>query len=150
MKADDSGVAGFFEDLPVLMFVLVGVATLVLCGTWVSRSLNAINDQEELDSLAEDLVNTVMSRLLRPETPGLMPSVSSVHSVNVSDIASRVVGERHFVVAIIGRYPAYAWLNIGSDNDTDLPDATGYSSRLLNALDGSGRTTVIEVRAIVW
>lgn len=150
MKADDSGVAGFFEDLPVLMFVLVGVATLVLCGTWVSRSLNAIHDQEELDSLAENLVNSVMSRLLRPETPGLMPSVSSVQSVNVSDIASRVVGERHFVVAIIARYPAYAWLNIGSDNDTALPDATGYSSRLLNALDGSGRTTVIEVRAIVW
>jgi len=150
MKADDAGVAGFFEDLPVLMFVLVGVAMLVLCGTWVSRSLDTIHYQEELDSLAQDLVSSVVSRLLRPETPGLIPSVSSAESTNISDIARGVVGERHFAIAIIMRYPTYEWLNIGSDNDSAPPSATGYGSRLLNALDGSGRTTVIEVRAIVW
>jgi hypothetical protein len=150
MKADDAGVAGFFEDLPVLMFVLVGVATLVLCGTWVSRNLNAVQVQEELDSLAEDLVNSVMSRLLRPETPGLMPSVTSARNVDISDIASRVVGERHYLIAIIARYPSYTWLNTGSDNDTALPNTTGYCSRLLNVLDGYGSTIMLEVRAIVW
>lgn len=150
MDADDSGVAGFFEDLPVLMFVLVGVATLVLCGTWVSRNLNAVQVQEELDSLAEDLVNSVVSQLLRPETPGLMPSVSSAQNVDIPDIASRVVGERHYLIAIISRYPSYTWLNTGSDNDTTLPNATGYCSQLLNVLDGYGRTVLLEVRAIVW
>jgi hypothetical protein len=150
MKADDAGVAGFFEDLPVLMFVLVGVATLVLCGTWVTRNLNAVQAQEELDSLAEDLMNSVMSRLLRPETPGLMPSLSSAQNVDLSDIASRVVGEKHYLIAIIARYPSYTWLNTGSDNDTGLPNTTGYCSRLLNVFDGYGRTIMLEVRAIVW
>lgn len=150
MNADDAGVAGFFEDLPVLMFVLVGVATLVLCGTWVSRNLNAVQVQEELDSLAEDLVDSVVSRLLRPETPGLIPSVSSAQNFNISDVASKVVGERHYMIAFIARYPSYTWLNAGSDNETALPIATGYCSRLLNVLDGCGRTIMLEVKAIVW
>ncbi len=150
MKADDAGVAGFFEDLPVLMFVLAGVATLVLCGTWVSRNLNTVQVQEELDSLAETLVDSLLSRLLRPETPGLIPPVSSAQDVNIAAIASSVAGERHYLVAIIARYPSYAWLNSCSDNDTSIPNVTGYCSRLLNVLDGYGRTVMLEVRAIVW
>ena len=150
MKADDAGVAGFFEDLPVLMFVLVGVASLVLSGTWVSRNLNTVQVQEELDSLAEDLVNNLMSRLLRPETPGLMPSESSARNMNISDIVRAVVGEKHYLVAIIARYPSYTWLNTGSDNDSLSPNATGYCSRLLNVLDCDARTIVLEVRALVW
>jgi len=150
MKADDGGVAGFFEDLPVLMFVLVGVVTLVLCCTWVSRNLNAVQVQEELDSLAEDIVDSVMSRLLKPETPGLAPSASSAQKMDILDIASRVSGGRHYLVAMIARYPSCTWLNTGSDTNTVPPDATGYCSRLLNVIDGYERIVVLEVRAIVW
>jgi hypothetical protein len=150
MRPDEAGVAGFFEDLPVLMFVLVGVTTLILCGTWVSKSLNALNAQEELDSLAENLVNSVMSSLLRPETSGIVPSVSSVQAIDISQIAAGVVGQRHYLVAIIVRYPSYCSLNKGSDNDTAPPDATGYCSRLLNVLDANERIVMLEVKAIVW
>ncbi len=150
MNTDDAGVAGFFEDLPVLMFVLMGVATLVLSGTWVSQNLETIRIQEELDSFAEDLVDSVLSRILRHETPDLMPSMSWVQNISLSDLVSEIVGERHYLIAIVSRYPSFAWLKTESNGDPVRLHATGYCSELLNVLDGSGRTAMLEVRAIVW
>lgn len=150
MNRDDKGVAGFFEDLPVLMFVLIGVISLVLSGIWVARSLDSVHGLDELESFAEMLVDGVLSRLVRPETPGLMSSVAAAQCLDVSGIARDIIGERHCMVSIIARFPYYAWLNMYSDNQTDQPNLTGYCSRLLSAADGQGRTTIVEVRAVVW
>jgi hypothetical protein len=60
MKADCDGVAGFFEDLPVLMFVLTGVFIVVAAGVWTSNTLEAQRTRNRLELLADGLLSEIV------------------------------------------------------------------------------------------
>ena len=150
MKADCDGVAGFLEDLPVLMFVLTGVFILVTAGVWTSDTLDAQRMRDRLEALAEDLVNEiVLETEARPGRESLS-TVSALSRLNLSHLAGGVLSAHRCSIAIIERYPEVRWLVHWSDETPGPPIQAIGAARLLNAFDEHLMVVVVEVRAIVW
>jgi hypothetical protein len=150
MNADCDGVAGFFEDLPVLMFVLTGVFILVAAGVWTSNALEAQRARDRLEALAEDLVNEIVLEVEARLGGESFPAVSALSNLNLSRLAVGVLSAHHCSVAMVERYPEVRWLVHWSDETSDSPIQAIGAARLLNALDDHLMVVVVEVRAIVW
>jgi hypothetical protein len=150
MRADRLGVAGFFEDLPVLMFVLSGVVALVLTSVFVSERMTAERMDEQLDVVAKRIVDTVASEMLFSCGPDVLPTVASICAFNYSDIVSQLSDGRGFALSVFSLQPSFACILNTSSDQGSAPRSTGYASELLNALGDNGLTIVLEVRVIVW
>jgi hypothetical protein len=150
MRTDRSGVAGFFEDLPVLMFVLSGVVALVLTSVFVSERMTSDKMNEQLDSIASRIADSVASEIRFSRGPDMLPSVSSIRAFNCSDEVSQLSDGRCFVLSVFSLHPSLGCLlNICSDQSRP-PRSTGYASELLNALCDDGLSMVLEVMVVVW
>jgi len=150
MRANRSGVAGFFEDLPVLMFVLSGVVALVLTSVFVSERMSADRLDEQLDAVAKRIVDSVASEMLFSCGPDILPTVASICASDYSDLVSQLSDGRGFALSVVSLHPSFGcMLNISSDQSS-APRSTGYASELLNALGNNGLIMVLEVRVIVW
>ena len=150
MKADCDGVAGFFEDLPVLMFVLTGVFIIVAAGVWTSNTLEAQRMRDRLEALAEGLVNEVVLETEARLGGESFPTVSALSHLNLSHLAGGVLPAHRCSIAIIERYPEARWLVHWPDETPDSPIQAVGAARLLNAFDEHLMVVVVEVRAIVW
>jgi len=150
MKDDCHGVAGFFEDLPVLMFVLAGVFIVVAAGVWTSNTLEAQRMRDSLEALAESLVNEVVLEIQARLGGESFPTVSALSHLNLSHLAGGVFPVHHCSIAIIERYPEARWLAHCSDETPDFPVQAVGAAKLLNAFDAHLMVVVVEVRAIVW
>lgn len=150
MRTDRSGVAGFFEDLPVLMFVLSGVASLVLTSVFVSERIASAELGEQLDAIADRMVSSVSLEILRSCGADTVPSLAAVRSVNYSFLTAESCEGRSFALSVLSLHPSFSCLVNISCNRTGVPSSTGYASGLLNALADDGLVMVMEVRAIVW
>ena len=150
MKADCDGVAGFFEDLPVLMFVLTGVFIVVAAGVWTSNTLEAQRMRDRLEALAEGLVNEVVLETEARLGGESFSTVSALSHLNLSHLAGGVLPAHRCSIAIIERYPEARWLVHWPDETPDSPIQAVGASRLLNAFDEHLMVVVVEVRAIVW
>jgi hypothetical protein len=149
MRADDSAVAGFFEDLPVLLIILAGVAVLVLSGAAASERLAEADLESELDSLADRFVASLMVSLKRDPSMD-HTSMALVASLNISRCASDALDDESWSVAIVLLSPSTEWLRADSSSETPPRAATGYSSSLFNVVLDDGSVGVVEVSAIVW
>ncbi|MCX6658541.1 MAG: hypothetical protein NTY62_07670 [Euryarchaeota archaeon] len=150
MKADCDGVAGFFEDLPVLMFVLTGVFIVVAAGVWTSNTLEAQRIRDGLGALAEGLVNEAFLEVEARLGGESFPTVSALSNLNLSHLAGGVLPAHRCSIAIIERYPEVRWLVHWFDETPDSPIQAVGAAKLLNALDDHLMVVVVEVRAIVW
>jgi hypothetical protein len=150
MKADCDGVAGFFEDLPVLMFVLTGVFIVVAAGVWTSNTLEAQRMRDRFESLAEGLVNEVVLEIEARLGGESLPTVSALSNLNLSHLAGGAMSAHRCSVAIIERYPEARWLVHWSDETADSPVQAVGAATLLNAFDEHLMVVVVEVRVIVW
>ena len=149
MRRDISGVAGFFEDLPVLLIVLAGIATLVVSTAYAGERMRAQSLQDELDYVADRFVDSVVMSLA---TDPLIEhtSISAIESVNATRCACESFGSESFEISFIMRYPTVEWIRSLSCADNPLPLNTGYASRLLSAVLDNGTIGVVEVSAVVW
>jgi len=150
MKADCGGVAGFFEDLPVLMFVLTGTFIVVAAGVWTSNTLEARRVQDRLEAVSEGLVNDIVLEIEARLGGESFPTVSALSNLSLSHLAGGVLSDHRCSVAIIERYPEVRWLVHWSYKTSDLPIQAVGAARLLNAFDEHLMVVVVEVRAIVW
>ena len=150
MKADCDGVAGFFEDLPVLMFVLTGVFIVVAAGVWTSNTLEAQRVRDRFEVLAAGLVNEVVLEIEARLGGRAFPTVSALSHLNLSHLVGGVLPAHRCSIAIIERYPEVRWLVRWSDETPDSAIQTVGAAKLLNAFDEHLMVVVVEVRAIVW
>jgi len=150
MRADRSGVAGFFEDLPVLMFVLSGVVALVLTSVFVSERMTADRMDEQLDVVAKRIVDSVASEMLFSCGPDVLPTVASICAFNYSDMVSQLSDGRSFALSVFSLHPSFGCMFNISCGESSAPQSTGYASELLNALGDNGLIVVLEVRVVVW
>jgi hypothetical protein len=150
MKADCDGVAGFFEDLPVLMFVLTGVFIVVAAGVFASNALEAQRMRDRLDGLAESLVNKVVLEIEARLGGESLPTVSALSNLNLSHLAVGVLSAHRCSIAVIERYPEVLWLAHWSDEASDSPIQAVGAARLIDALDEHLMVVVVEVRTVVW
>ena len=150
MVADDRGVAGFFEDLPVLMFVLAGVFIIVAAGVWTSDALASQRFHSKLEGLAEELVNDIIHEVTVRAGADRLPSVDILSSLNLGRVAADSVQSHCYSIAIIERYPLTLWLANCTEGFESQPFEAAGSALLLNALDSQLRVVVVEVRVLVW
>ena len=149
MRSDETAVAGFFEDLPVLLIVLAGVSALVLSGVTASERLAEMENQAELESLAGRFVVT-MAVSLNMDPSVEHASISSVRSLNISRCACDALDTESWTAAIVLLRPHVIWLRTESRTVVEPTTSTGYSSMLLNVVMDDGIVGVVEVKALVW
>ncbi len=147
---DRAGVAGFFEDLPVLMFVLVGVSVLVLSAAWVARENAERQAEESLDEAARRIAGNLIASFLTE--PGSMPRVSSLEGRNLSEAVTRIMpaAVSGFSVAVSQLYPGPVAINAQMYGDEAEGSRTGFARAVFNGVDDHGLVLVLEVRIIVW
>lgn len=150
MKADDRGVAGFFEDLPVLMFILAGVASLVLAGAISSRTAGEARRQTELDEAACSLAERLVSEICGgPDSGGRAPSLASIAGTNLQALAIQIEPGCTCSISLACLHPEYEWL-YGSTGTPDEPGSCGYADLFFDAIGESGLVMVLELKVLVW
>lgn len=148
MKRDTSGALGFFEDLPVMVFVLAGVASLIATAAWSEATIKEGTLHSDLERLAE-----LVSAWILDGAPGevrTLPTADAFRALNLSSLAELLPEGRSFTAAVTQRHPVVEALNSYSAQSFELPSLTGCSLRFLNAIDGLSRVVVVEVRVVVW
>jgi hypothetical protein len=144
---DRSAVAGFFEDIPVLLIILVGVMSLVLSGVVAAERAQHIENQKQLDLLASRLIDSVAINVA-PDPAVEHASMVAFASLNATRCAANVLDDESFGISVIQLYPSMEWIQTRSP-DPQRQD-TGYASRLFNARLDDGSIGVLEVVAFVW
>ena len=149
MRADDRGVAGFFEDLPVLAFLLAGVFALVSSSAMVSETRLRERAETDLEQRTNDFADLLVVMLKDSYPDHGIPDIGSISAVNVSEAASVALGDVQYMVAFVLVHPSIEWLRTESSEDGAAPDKACSASRLLNLLLPDGGTGILEVRCVV-
>jgi hypothetical protein len=147
MRGKD-GVAGFFEDLPVLLFVLMGVTVLVASAAWASRENADRELEKELDETARHVVRALLGSVLKQFGP--TPRVSSLDGVDILSIVSDEARGYSFSVTVSSLCPASGIVRAATAGEVSTAVRTGFASLPFNALDERGLVVILEVRTIVW
>jgi hypothetical protein len=149
MRADDAAVAGFFEDLPVLLIILAGVSVLVLSGVVASERLAEAEREIELDQTASRFVASIMTSLVRDPSMD-HTSVALLVSLNISRCACDALDGESWSASLVLLGTFAEWLRTESSAGTQPLADTGYSACLLNAVMDDGLIGVVEVTVLVW
>ncbi len=149
MRADERGVAGFFEDIPVLIIILAGVSILVSSVVIASERISERRLQSDLDLAAERMLARMMTSLRDAQEGTIL--ISSIGSLNISRCSEGPLAACAFAVSFVRYYPGTEWLRSESSSGTVPAHATGHASRLFNAADdGRGQIVIVEVSVFVW
>ena len=148
VKRNQEGVAGFFEDLPVLLFVLMGVMVLVASATWVSQERASANLESELEEIARDITKALLRSIAWQH--GSVPRLSSVSGMDTVSVAEEVAQLRSFAVTVASLHPEIVTVATVTRGEPSAATSTGFARLLFNALDDAGLVCLLEVRAVVW
>lgn len=150
MSWDDSAIGGFFEDLTVLLFVMVGVAVIVSAAVWTAHDAMDVRAENELDLLAEELLTGMLIEISRPESLGYAPTLDHIKGLDLLAIATGIDPDCGFCMSAAERHPEHAWLCSATRGLPDGAVDTGFASGFVNSLDPTGRVVVVEVMVLVW
>ena len=147
MRSDESGVGGFIEDIPVLVFVLGGVLTLVGTGAWAAAYHADCAKQDILRDLATDAIDRVLWTIsLVPEGTR---DIDAAALTNISEAFSGVPEEMGWLLSIDLLHPCSEQVLVLSSGCLENPAHTASESRLLNS-ECDGMCAMVRVTVIVW
>lgn len=146
---DRTGVAGFFEDLPVLMFVLAGTVTLVVSAVNVTETMGSYRKQEQLDGFAERSADLLLSELAS-DNPDVSVIVGSLCCTRLRESVEGFLGEREFAITLVMLHPVLIFLYQDSVMAGNGCRMSSSASRLMNAATEDGREGILAVRIVVW
>lgn len=150
MIRGDGGVGGFLEDLPVLLFVLLGVFVLISSSIFSSKASSDAQEAEKLDAIAYKILNGILSKINSVDLMERTPSVASMKEMRLDvlrEIHEQGIG---YCVAVVMLHPCIEWLSEFTSGDPVHADCTGYARAMLNAVSDSGSIAVVEVQVIAW
>lgn len=148
MVLGTDAVAGFFEDLPVLVIVLSGAMILASTATWVSREVSDARNSEILVDRAQLLASRIMTEIRNGHAEAQVPTIRSLQGLNLS----RILEDSEAAVAAVSIQMVYprAEFVVGLDTKpSDQPRSSGYCSEHFNAMTDKGLAAVLELRVIV-
>ena len=148
VRRDDEGVAGFFEDLPVLMLVLAGVTVLVASSACVSHQNAAAEAEMNLDETAQDMIQSLL-RTIRTQI-GPEPRIPSLEGTGLQSAVADFSEGRSFSLTIAGVYPVKHLVVAVTVGDPGSACSTGFACAQFIALDDQGFSVILEARVIVW
>jgi hypothetical protein len=150
MSWDDAAVGGFFEDLTVLLFVMVGVAVIVSAGVWTAHDAMDARADKELDLLAEELLTGVLREISRPEALGYAPTLDHIKGLDMLAVAAGIDSDCQFCISATEHHPEHAWLCSATRGWPEGAVRTAFASGFVNALCPTGMVAVVEVMVLVW
>ena len=148
MRRDDVGVAGFFEDLPVLVFILAGTLTILISFVSVSGAIQSEEREENLGILANRSLDLIVAELLL-DSPAACVNICSVCETELRNMIEEFLGGPCFAISVVMVHPELKWLS-NTPVPEQLPAHACSSSRLLNGFTDDGRIGVLLVRVLVW
>ncbi|GEM_PF-2173050 len=146
MRGNQDAVGGFFEDLPVLAFVLAGVMSVAGTACWTSGQLSETDDSDALGQSAARLVADVVVDL---RGDGALPSVEAVRSANLSLRLAGLPEGLACLISVWCIHPDLESLLVVGEADSDLEVARSERA-LMNASCEGGVVGILEVRVLVW
>ncbi len=148
MRDDRRGVGGFLEDLPVLVFVLAGVVTLIGASVWAAGVRADLGRETELESLADALVYQALCDL----SDGVDGCVSVVRmaQLDLSHLSGRVPDGTGWLVSVNVIHPWAEQLLLAQGGEQHQAAYVGYGCKLVNAPYGTDGSAVVKVTAVVW
>ena len=146
MNTDDRAIGGFFEDLPVLMIVLMGTVSVMGTGIWVSEQTESLDRADSLDKAAEEMTDVVLSRLSEGGLTRI--TLDSIAALQPSSIVPDD-GSLAWTVSIAMIHPWHEVITVMRSEDLGQASVTGWHSRLFNVLHGVSSIGVAEVVAVV-
>jgi len=143
---DESGIGGFFEDLPVLVFVLGGVSLLIFSSVWSAGVMSSNEASDTLEKVADGIVQMFV---LTP-CEGI-PSVDEVASAcaSYSGAGLESCGGVFVNVSVVHPYTMAVGVVVSGDT-AHCTGPMGYAVGVMNAVDSSRLIVILEVRALVW
>lgn len=147
MRRDESGVGGFVEDLPVLVFVLVGVLALVSTSVWVAQERTDAQTALRSEALAEGLLDAVLLRF--SDGVDCSISVHELRSLNASMVDSLAPRGFDWMISILILHPWVESIEVGDEGCAFGSTPSGYANRMINAEYGAGGCALVEVRCVV-
>jgi hypothetical protein len=130
MRNDCRGIGGFFEDLPVLLFVLAGSMLLIGTNAWITVGKDTLETSRMAEERAEDLSATFMLAL-HGDFGGDV-AVQSVRLVTASSIGTEATLPESWRISVTVIHP-WRELVLALGTQAWSSDAcTGWHSQLLN------------------
>jgi hypothetical protein len=146
MKSDTGAVGGFFEDLPVLAFVLAGVLSVAGTACWASELLS---DGERSDAVEHSASQLIVGIVLEMQDSDVLPTVEAVRSANLSDPIGALSDRFSCLVSIWHIHPGNERLMVVGS--CEGAPALACSARvLMNVICDDGAVGILEVRVFVW
>ncbi len=147
MRKDHNGIGGFFEDLPVLLFVLLGSLLLVATNAWIAVGNDASRAARLADEEADDLAASFLLSLW--SVFGDEVSVESIKRFNSSLMMNDLPSAGSWAISVTVIHPwRESVLTLGPQIPTSCTYA-GWHSRLINLRYGVAGYAVAEVVACV-
>lgn len=146
MRGDTEAVGGFFEDLPVLAFVLAGVLSVAGTASWTSVMLADDERCEALELAASQLLVRVVSEIRGGD---VLPTTEAVKRANLSSPMSELPDGVVSLVSVWCVHPVNECLLTVSRCDGE-PTIACSESVFINALCDGGMIGILEVRVLVW
>ena len=148
MRCDTSGVAGFFEDLPVLLLVLAGVSSVVLTGAWCSEQRADSAGHDDLSAEAELLVRAAL--LAASGGRSSLVTVDALLALSPEDLAEAGSSCVGWTVVVEIVYPTGERHELSSGSECTFSCDLGWACELVNAAYDGDRIAIAEVIGIAW
>lgn len=146
MKRDIDAIGGFFEDLPVMAFVLAGALSVAGVACWTSERLAEDADIGMLERSASLMVDSIMVEL---GWPGDIPSAEGIRSANLSESLTCLENGLASLVSIWCVHPRIEPLLVMGEFD-GYPATASSDGMRMNVLCVDGIVGIMEVRVLVW
>lgn len=146
MRWDTGAIGGFFEDLPVLAFVLAGTLSVACTASWASGFMSEEERLEALERAASDLVTSVRLEL---QELGSVPTAESVRQANLSGSIETLPEGTQCLVSLWCVHPMNECLLTEASGACE-PEVACSDSAFMNMLCDQGFVGVLEVRVLVW
>jgi hypothetical protein len=150
MLRGEDAVGGFFEDLPVLALVLLGVFLLVSTSGLASRELSGRRELERLESVAEDIAKAILGHLSSGDGTGHMPTVQAMRQLNLRALADPVASCAGYCASVVLMHPSTEWLSSATTGDILAAQHVVYAGGFLNAALEDGSVAIVEVNVLAW
>jgi len=150
MLRGEDAVGGFFEDLPVLALVLLGVFLLVSTSTLVYQESSGRREYDRLESVTQDIAKAIIGHLSRGDESSHLSTVSAMREINLEALADSVADCAGYCASVVLLHPRTEWLSSAATGDLHDARQVAYAAGFLNAILDDGSVAVVEVRVLAW
>ncbi|MBN1677957.1 MAG: hypothetical protein JW880_05400 [Candidatus Thermoplasmatota archaeon] len=146
----DDAIGGFFEDLPVLLFVLLGVFVLISASVIVSDRMSEQRRIDWLGSVADDILADILLRVTCADAVGYSLTVAGMREMRLEAATEAAAGDAYYCASVVMLHPSVEWLCSAAKGDPRTASNAGFAETLFSAISDDGSTAIVRVTVLAW